>query len=90
MRHGKAIGVLLLLLTAAPPLASQVSVVAPNEMEVQMTARMEPGSVPVPSGVIAVVRSLPPRRPGSRPEAVLCVRRVRRTEEWVSGSASPH
>jgi len=56
MRHGKAVGVLLLLLTAAPPLASQVSVVAPNEMEVQMTARMEPGSVQVPSGVVAIVQ----------------------------------
>jgi hypothetical protein len=55
MRQGKVIGVLLLLLAAAPPLASQVSVVAPNEMEVQMTARMEPGSVRVPSAVVAVV-----------------------------------
>jgi hypothetical protein len=55
MRHGKAIGTFLLVVTAAPPAASQMSVSAPNEIEVQMTARMEPGSVQVPSGVMAVV-----------------------------------
>jgi hypothetical protein len=39
---------------AAPPAAAQVSVPVPNGIEVQMTARMEPGSARVPSGVRAV------------------------------------
>jgi len=53
MLHSKAI-VILLVVTAAPPAAAQVSVSAPNGIEVQMTARMEPGSARVPSGVRAV------------------------------------
>jgi hypothetical protein len=50
MPHGKAI-LVLLMVTAALPAAAQVSVSAPNGNEVQMTARMEPGSAVVPSGV---------------------------------------
>ena len=44
---------MLLLVSAAAPAAAQVSVSAPNGIEVQMTARMEPGPARVPSGVIA-------------------------------------
>ena len=45
---------ILLVVSAAVPAAAQTSVSAPNGIEVQMTARMEPGSARVPSGVIAV------------------------------------
>jgi hypothetical protein len=51
MLHSKAISILLLV--TAWPAAAQVSVSAPNGIEVHMTARMEPGSVAVPSGVRA-------------------------------------
>ena len=54
MPHGKAIFILLLVVTAAVPAAAQISVSAPNGIEVQMTARIEPGSARIPSGVIAV------------------------------------
>jgi hypothetical protein len=53
MSPRKAIFILLLLVSAAVPAPAQVSVSAPNGIEVQMTARMEPGSVRIPSGVIA-------------------------------------
>src|SRR4051812_38804053 len=43
---------LFLLMTATVPAAAQVSVSAPNGIEVQMTARMEPSSVRVPSAVM--------------------------------------
>jgi len=52
MPQGKAVFVLLVV-TAAVPAAAQVSVSDSNGIEVQMTARMEPGSVRVPSGVVA-------------------------------------
>jgi hypothetical protein len=52
MPQGKAVFVLLVV-TAAVPAAAQVSVSDSNGIEVQMTARMEPGSARVPSGVIA-------------------------------------
>lgn len=45
---------MLLVVTAAVPAAAQISVPAPDGIEVQMTARMEPGSVRIPSGVMAV------------------------------------
>src|SRR5881396_147173 len=51
MPQNKALS-LLLVITAALPAAAQVSVFAPNGIEVQMTARMEPGSVRVPSAVM--------------------------------------
>ena len=54
MSPRKAISILLLLVSAAVPAPAQVLVSAPNGIEVQMTARMEPGSVRLPSGVIAV------------------------------------
>jgi hypothetical protein len=54
MSPRKAIFILLLLVSAAVPAPAQVSVSAPNGIEVRMTARMEPGSVRIPSGVIAV------------------------------------
>ena len=41
----------LLVVTAALPAAAQVSVSAPNGIDVHMTARMEPGSAQVPSAV---------------------------------------
>ena len=44
---------LLLVITVALPAAAQVGVSMPNGIEVQMTARMEPGSVRVPSAVRA-------------------------------------
>ena len=52
MPQGKAIFTLLVV-TAALPAAAQVSVSDSKGIEVQMTARMEPGSARVPSGVIA-------------------------------------
>jgi hypothetical protein len=52
MPYGKAFGILLMV--AAPsPAAAQVSVQMHSGIEVQMTARIEPGSVRVSSGVIA-------------------------------------
>jgi hypothetical protein len=51
MSQSKAIS-LLLIVTAALPAAAQVSVSLPNGIEVQMTARMEPGSARVPSAVM--------------------------------------
>ena len=52
MPYGKAFG--MLLLVAAPlPAAAQVSVSMHSGIEVQMTARIEPGSVRISSGVIA-------------------------------------
>ena len=53
MPQGKAV-LVFLVVTAAVPAAAQVSVSDSNGIEVQMTARMEPGSVRVPSGVKAV------------------------------------
>ena len=53
MPHRKAVA-FLLVVTAALPAAAQVSVSDAHGVEVQMTARIEPGSVRVPSGVIAV------------------------------------
>jgi hypothetical protein len=50
MPRGKAVFVLLVA-TAAVPAAAQVSVSESNGIEVHMTARMEPGSARVPSGV---------------------------------------
>ncbi len=50
MPQGRAIFILLVV-TAALPAAAQVSVSDSNGIEVQMTARMEPGSARVPSGV---------------------------------------
>ena len=52
MPYGKAI-VVLLVVIAAVPAAAQVSVSDAHGIEVQMTARMEPGSARIPSGVIA-------------------------------------
>ena len=52
MPQGKAIFTFLVV-TAALPAAAQVSVSDSKGIEVQMTARMEPGSARVPSGVIA-------------------------------------
>jgi hypothetical protein len=52
MPQGKAVFVFLVV-TAAAPAAAQVSVSDSNGIEVQMTARMEPGSGRVPSGVLA-------------------------------------
>jgi hypothetical protein len=52
MPQGKAV-VVFLVVTAAVPAAAQVSVSDSNGIEVQMTARVEPGSVRVPSGVRA-------------------------------------
>ena len=53
MRYGKAF-VILLVVAATAPAAAQVSVSMHSGIEVQMTARIEPGSVRVPSGVRAV------------------------------------
>ncbi len=50
MPYGKAF-IVLVVVTAALPAAAQVSVSAPNRIDVHMTARMEPGSAQVPSGV---------------------------------------
>ena len=44
----------LLVITAALPGAAQVSVSMHSGIEVQMTARIEPGSVRIPSGVRAI------------------------------------
>src|SRR5687767_473826 len=44
----------LLVITAALPAAAQVSVSMHSGIEVQMTARIEPGSVRIPSGVRAI------------------------------------
>ncbi|HEU4936325.1 MAG TPA: hypothetical protein VFT39_07730 [Vicinamibacterales bacterium] len=44
----------LLVITAAPPAAAQVSVVMHSGIKVEMTARIEPGSVRIPSGVMAI------------------------------------
>jgi hypothetical protein len=44
----------LLVITAAPPAAAQVSVSMHSGIEVQMTARIEPGSMRIPSGVMAI------------------------------------
>ena len=44
----------LLVMTAAAPAAAQVSVVMHSGIEVEMTARIEPGSVRIPSGVMAM------------------------------------
>jgi hypothetical protein len=44
----------LLIITSAPPAAAQVSVSMHSGIEVHMTARVEPGSVRIPSGVRAV------------------------------------
>jgi hypothetical protein len=52
MPQGKAVFVFLVV-TAAAPAAAQVSVSDSNGIVVQMTARMEPGSGRVPSGVLA-------------------------------------
>jgi hypothetical protein len=43
--------VVLLVISAALPASAQVSVFAPNKIEVQMVARMQPGSAQVPSAV---------------------------------------
>ena len=51
MPCGKAI-VMFLVVTGALPATAQVSIYAPDNIEVQMTARMEPGSAEVPSGVM--------------------------------------
>ena len=53
MGYGKAF-VFLLVIAATAPAAAQVSVSMHSGIEVQMTARIEPGSVRVPSGVRAV------------------------------------
>ena len=53
MRYGKAF-VILLVVAATTPAAAQVSVSMHSGIEVQMTARIEPGSVRVPSGVKAI------------------------------------
>jgi hypothetical protein len=50
MPQGRAV-LLFLVVTAAVPVAAQVSVSDSNGIEVQMTARIEPGSARVPSGV---------------------------------------
>ena len=50
MPYGKAF-IVLVVVTAALPAAAQVSVSAPNRIDVHMTARMEPGSAQVPSAV---------------------------------------
>ena len=50
MPYGKAF-IVLAVVTAALPAAAQVSVSAPNRIDVHMTARMEPGSAQVPSAV---------------------------------------
>jgi len=44
----------LLVIIAVPPAAAQVSVFVHSGIEVQMTARIEPGSVRIPSGVVAI------------------------------------
>ena len=53
MRYGETI-VVLLVVAAAAPAAAQVSVSMHSGIEVQMTARIEPGSARVPSGVRAI------------------------------------
>ena len=53
MRYGKAF-VILLVVAATAPAGAQVSVSMHSGIEVQMTARIEPGSVRVPSGVMAI------------------------------------
>ena len=53
MSYGKAVVVLLVVATTSPA-AAQVSVAMHSGIEVKMTARIEPGSVRVPSGVRAV------------------------------------
>jgi hypothetical protein len=54
MSRRKPILILLLLLSSAVRAAAQTSVSGPNGIEVQLTARLEPGSARIPSGVIAV------------------------------------
>ena len=53
MPYGNPIA-FLLVITAALPAAAQVSVSMHSGIEVQMTARIEPGSVRIPSGVRAI------------------------------------
>ena len=53
MRSTKAF-VFFLVVVAAAPAAAQVSVSMHSGIEVQMTARIEPGSVRIPSGVMAI------------------------------------
>ena len=53
MRYGKAF-VILLVVAATAPAGAQVSVSMHSGIEVQMTARIEPGSVRIPSGVRAM------------------------------------
>ena len=53
MPHRNAIA-FLLVIAGAPPAAAQVSVQMHSGIEVQMTARIEPGSVRIPSGVRAI------------------------------------
>ena len=53
MSYGKAVVVLLVVATTSPA-AAQVSVAMHSGIEVQMTARIEPGSVRIPSGVMAI------------------------------------
>ena len=81
----------LLVITAALPAAAQVSVSMHSGIEVQMTARIEPGSLRIPSGVRAMhIGPLPSRRAGSQPKAVLCIRRDHRTKERLSGISGSH
>lgn len=54
MLSGKAIFILPLLVSSVVPAAAQVAVSGLNGIEVELTARLEPGSVRVLSGVIAV------------------------------------
>ena len=53
MSYGKAV-VVLLVVAATSPAAAKVSVAMHSGIEVQMTARIEPGSVRIPSGVRAI------------------------------------